>query len=67
MGYQDIEFPKGSTFLVTGSAGFIGSNLVEAILKLGYQGRGLVNFSTGKKKMLKNLLIIQTMNSLKAI
>lgn len=50
MGYKDIEFPKGTTFLVTGSAGFIGSNLVEAILKLGYQVRGLDNLSTGKKE-----------------
>ncbi|GAB3805674.1 hypothetical protein GCM10028868_34210 [Virgibacillus kimchii] len=48
MGYEDITFPDGSTFLVTGSAGFVGSNLVEAILKLGYQVRGLDNLSTGK-------------------
>ncbi|GEN46668.1 SDR family oxidoreductase [Alkalibacillus haloalkaliphilus] len=49
MGYKDINFPEGSKFLVTGSAGFIGSNLVEAILNLGYEVRGLDNFSTGKK------------------
>ena len=48
MGYKNIEFPEGSKFLVTGSAGFIGSNLVEAILELGYKVRGLDNFSTGK-------------------
>ncbi|RNA67738.1 SDR family oxidoreductase [Alteribacter keqinensis] len=50
MGYEDIIFPKGSKFLVTGSAGFIGSNLVEAILNLGYEVRGLDDFSNGKKE-----------------
>ncbi|MYL49355.1 NAD-dependent epimerase/dehydratase family protein [Halobacillus litoralis] len=48
MGYKDLVFPKGSKFLVTGSAGFIGSNLVEAIVKMGYEVRGIDNFSTGK-------------------
>jgi len=50
MGYANIKFPEGSRFIVTGSAGFIGSNLVETILNLGYQVRGLDNFSTGKKE-----------------
>lgn len=50
MGNTNLEFPADSKFLVTGSAGFIGSNLVEAILKLGYQVRGIDNFSTGKKE-----------------
>lgn len=50
MGYENIEFPKESTFLVTGAAGFIGSNLVEAILKLGYNVKGLDDFSTGKRE-----------------
>lgn len=50
MGYENIKFPLGTKFLVTGAAGFIGSNLVEAILKLGYQVRGFDNYSTGKKE-----------------
>jgi UDP-N-acetylglucosamine/UDP-N-acetylgalactosamine 4-epimerase len=57
MGYETIRFPEGSSFLVTGSAGFIGSNLVEAILKLGYQVRGLDNFSTGKKENVEPFLV----------
>lgn len=57
MGYKEIRFPKGSKFLVTGAAGFIGSNLVEAILKLGYQVRGLDNFSTGRKENIQEFLI----------
>ncbi len=49
MGYQDVKFPKDSVFLVTGGAGFIGSNLCEAILKLGYKVRCLDDLSTGKQ------------------
>jgi UDP-N-acetylglucosamine/UDP-N-acetylgalactosamine 4-epimerase len=56
VGYENIRFPKGSRFLVTGSAGFIGSNLVEAILNLGYQVRGLDNYSTGKKENVEQFL-----------
>ena len=49
MGYKDLKFPEGSTFLVTGGAGFIGSNCVEAILGLGYKARVLDDLSTGKQ------------------
>ncbi len=48
MGYKDLNFPEGSVFLVTGGAGFIGSNLCEAILGLGYKVRCLDDLSTGK-------------------
>lgn len=49
MQYRGIELPSGSRFLVTGAAGFIGSNLVEALLNSGYRVRGLDNLSTGKQ------------------
>lgn len=49
MGYKELKFPKNSLFLVTGGAGFIGSNLCEAILKLGYKVRCLDDLSTGKQ------------------
>lgn len=49
MAYQDIKFPEGTLFLVTGGAGFIGSNLCEAILKFGGRVRCLDDLSTGKQ------------------
>ena len=50
MSYDKVKFPEKSLFLVTGGAGFIGSNLCEAILKLGYRVRCLDDLSTGKQK-----------------
>ena len=38
---------------MTGGAGFIGSNIVEELLKRGYTVRVLDNFSTGKRENLK--------------
>ena len=49
MGYSNLKFLENSTFLVTGGAGFIGSNLCEAILKMGYKVRCLDDLSTGKQ------------------
>ena len=40
------------TWLVTGVAGFIGSNLLEQLLKLDQTVVGLDNFSTGKQRNL---------------
>lgn len=56
MGYKDVKFDSESVFLVTGGAGFIGSNLCESILKLGYKVRCLDNFSNGKMKNISKLL-----------
>ena len=49
MGYQNVSFLENSVFLVTGGAGFIGSNLCEAILNLGLRVRCLDDLSTGKQ------------------
>jgi len=50
MGYQNVRFPEGTLFLVTGGAGFIGSNLCEAILNMGCRVRCLDDLSTGKQE-----------------
>ena len=43
------------TALVTGVAGFIGSNLAEELLERGYTVRGLDNFETGRRKNINRL------------
>ena len=50
MGYKHLRFDKNTLFLVTGGAGFIGSNLCEAILEMGYKVRCIDNLSTGKQE-----------------
>ena len=42
--------------LITGGAGFIGSNLCEELLRLGNQVSCLDNFSTGKRENITLLL-----------
>ena len=56
---QELQVqPK--TWLITGVAGFIGSNLLEALLKLNQRVVGLDNFSTGHQR---NLDEVQTLVS----
>jgi UDP-N-acetylglucosamine 4-epimerase len=52
MGYETIRFSKDSTFLVTGAAGFIGSGLTEALLRLGVRVKAMDNYSAGKRENL---------------
>lgn len=56
MGYQDITFEKGTVFLVGGGAGFIGSNLCEALLAMGCKVRCLDDLSTGKYENIEPFL-----------
>jgi len=50
VGYKNITFEKDTVFLVTGGAGFIGSNLGEVLLDRGYKVRCLDNLSNGKQE-----------------
>ena len=43
--------------MVTGAAGFIGSNLVDRLLSDGHNVIGVDNFSTGQKQFLKSALL----------
>ncbi len=44
-----------ATYLITGVAGFIGSNIARELLKRGERVRGFDNFSTGKRANLEDL------------
>lgn len=43
---------RSKRWLITGVAGFIGSNLLESLLSEGYEVRGLDNFTTGSRSNL---------------
>ena len=52
---MNIEL-SNKTILVTGGAGFIGSNLCEALLEKGNKVVCLDNFATGKRENLEQFL-----------
>ena len=51
-----INFEKNAVILITGVAGFIGSNIAEKCLELGFKVRGIDNFSNGRMENIKELL-----------
>jgi UDP-N-acetylglucosamine 4-epimerase len=56
--YQDLTerlLVQPKVWLVTGVAGFIGSNLAEALLRLNQRVIGLDNFSTGSRRNLAQI------------
>ncbi|MEX1214264.1 NAD-dependent epimerase/dehydratase family protein [Saccharospirillum sp.] len=53
-------FDRPKTWLVTGTAGFIGSNLLEHLLKLNQRVVGLDNFATGHQRNLDKVQSLVT-------
>lgn len=56
MNEEQFKVLENKTVLVTGGAGFIGSNLCEALLKLNAKVVCLDNFATGKKENISPFL-----------
>ena len=52
---QERLIAQPRTWLVTGVAGFIGSNLLETLLKLDQRVVGLDNFATGRQRNLREV------------
>ena len=57
---KDVLKNEQKGWLITGVAGFIGSNLLEQLLKLNQMVIGLDNFSTGKRKNLNEVRSLVT-------
>ncbi len=61
--YQQLltQLPQAPrTWLITGVAGFIGSNLLETLLKLNQRVVGLDNFATGHQRNLDEVKTLVT-------
>ena len=56
MNLDQLTINKNIKILITGCAGFIGSNLTEFFLKKGISVRGLDNLSTGFKENINDAL-----------
>ena len=54
---MEIKRVRGKNILVTGGAGFIGSNLCESLLKLGANVRCLDNLSNGSIENIRHMLV----------
>ena len=65
MGYKNVNFEEGTVFLVTGGAGFIGSNLCEALLDKGCRVRCLDDLSTGKRENIEGFLKLDNFKFIK--
>ncbi|MFA7504441.1 MAG: NAD-dependent epimerase/dehydratase family protein [Burkholderiaceae bacterium] len=52
---EKLTAGRGELWLVTGAAGFIGSNIVEALLRLGQRVRAVDNFATGHRRNLEDV------------
>ncbi|MBQ0746651.1 MAG: Vi polysaccharide biosynthesis UDP-N-acetylglucosaminuronic acid C-4 epimerase TviC [Marinobacter sp.] len=57
---MEYSFDKSYSWLVTGAAGFIGSNLLEHLLKLNQKVIGLDNFATGHQHNLDEVQSLVT-------
>lgn len=55
MNTNQLELLRSSKILITGAAGFIGSNLCEELINIGSTVVGLDNFATGHEKNLSAL------------